>query len=181
VLGPARSWGGFGALDVRLRLPRGWTAATTPALRREGEALVGHWNGIPADAIAISVRAPEPNARVRYWLVVAAALLALAGLARLGRSLGQSLGARRQSGAWAGLAAVAAAVILGFATMLAWLLVPEWVAWSAGPMVNRFEISRLSYGGGFALILVLPAVLLAGFLAVLLPAIWAARRSRANP
>jgi len=29
VLAPAREWGGFGRLDVRVELPRGWEAAAT--------------------------------------------------------------------------------------------------------------------------------------------------------
>ncbi|HEX2092650.1 MAG TPA: hypothetical protein VHG28_09625 [Longimicrobiaceae bacterium] len=65
VLAPARDWAGFGGIDVRVELPRGWRAATEPALRREGSALVGRWDRVPADALAITARQPEPPGRSR--------------------------------------------------------------------------------------------------------------------
>ena len=47
VLAPARQWNGFGDLDVSVRVPSGWKAATRPALSRKGDVLSGHFDGIP--------------------------------------------------------------------------------------------------------------------------------------
>ncbi|MBA4187311.1 MAG: hypothetical protein C0467_04750 [Planctomycetaceae bacterium] len=59
VLAPARSWDGFGGLDVTLHLPEGWIAVVTPQLEREGDTLRGSFEHLPADSIAITFRAPE--------------------------------------------------------------------------------------------------------------------------
>ena len=58
VLAPARTWAGFGGLDVTVHVPPGWRAAVTPALRREGDTLHATFAAIPADALAITVQAP---------------------------------------------------------------------------------------------------------------------------
>jgi len=58
VLAPARSWSGFGGLDVAIHLPENWCAACTPALEREGYTLKGRFADLPADAIALTVQAP---------------------------------------------------------------------------------------------------------------------------
>lgn len=179
VLAPARHWGGFGTLDVRVELPRGWSAAAKPGLRREGSTLVGRWRGVPADALAISAQAPEPGAEWRYAVVLVGALVGLWGLARLGRWTGGALGRRGRTGAWAVPLALLAAVVLAGAVLAAWLSVPEWVATAAGPLVNRYVISRMSYGAGFLALLLLPLVALTAFLAMLVPAVRAARRTRA--
>lgn len=179
VLAPARRWGGFGTLDVRVELPRGWHGVSTPALRREGSALVGRFEGIPADALTLAVRAPEPAAGWRYGLVAAAALLATLGLGWGGSRMGRALGRRGRSGGWVAPVALIAALMLSVAVVVAWVSVPEWIAGAAGPMVNRYEISRMSYGGGFALVLVIPVVLLVSFLTMLIAGIRGARRARA--
>jgi hypothetical protein len=59
VLSPARSWDGFGGLDVTVQIPPGWRAGVTPALAREGDTLHGAFDRLPADAIALTVHAPE--------------------------------------------------------------------------------------------------------------------------
>jgi len=58
VLSPARTWAGFGGLDVTVHVPPGWRAAVEPALAREGDTLRGTFAAIPADALGITVQAP---------------------------------------------------------------------------------------------------------------------------
>jgi hypothetical protein len=67
ILAPARAWAGFGGLDVTVTLPPGWEAATDPPLERAGDELRGHFDTIPADALALTVAAP---AGVAYHLFV---------------------------------------------------------------------------------------------------------------
>jgi hypothetical protein len=59
VLAPARAWAAFGGLDVTVVLPPGWAAASTPPLARDGDTLRGSFKGVPADALALTVQAPE--------------------------------------------------------------------------------------------------------------------------
>jgi hypothetical protein len=59
VLAPARAWSAFGGLDVSIHLPANWLAACTPALDRAGDTLKGSFAHLPADAIALTVQAPE--------------------------------------------------------------------------------------------------------------------------
>jgi hypothetical protein len=60
VLAPAREWAGFGGLDVTVSAPRGWTVVTEPKLTPEGGDLKGHFDQLPADALALTARAPVP-------------------------------------------------------------------------------------------------------------------------
>ena len=55
VLAPARAWDGFGGLDVTVRLPNCWRAASRPGLTRIGDELRGKFDAIPADALALTV------------------------------------------------------------------------------------------------------------------------------
>lgn len=61
VLAPAREWAGFGGLDVTVSAPQGWTLVTEPKLSPEGGALKGHFDQLPADALALTARAPVPS------------------------------------------------------------------------------------------------------------------------
>ncbi|MCH2183636.1 MAG: hypothetical protein MK108_16685 [Mariniblastus sp.] len=58
VLAPARSWDGFGGLEVTIELPKAWRANWTTDLIREQDRLLGQFDTIPADAIALTVQAP---------------------------------------------------------------------------------------------------------------------------
>lgn len=58
VLAPAKSWDGFGKLDVTVHVPEGWQAASEPALTRDGDTLRATFDGIPADALALTFQAP---------------------------------------------------------------------------------------------------------------------------
>jgi len=60
VLAPAREWAGFGGLDVTVSAPRGWTVVTEPKLALEGGDLKGSFDQLPADALALTARAPDP-------------------------------------------------------------------------------------------------------------------------
>lgn len=59
ILAPARTWGGFGGLDITVHVPAGWDIDITPPLKRTGDRLTGTFSSIPADAVDISVHAPE--------------------------------------------------------------------------------------------------------------------------
>ena len=58
VLSPARTWAGFGGLDVTVLVPPSWTAALAPAMPRTGDTFEATFPSIPADAIAVTVSAP---------------------------------------------------------------------------------------------------------------------------
>lgn len=62
ILAPAREWGGFGQLNVKIYAGKDWAVAVTPELRREGDVLSGRFDGIPADHIALTAQAPLPAA-----------------------------------------------------------------------------------------------------------------------
>lgn len=74
VLAPARTWDGFGGLDVTVHVPPGWHAASAPALARDGDVLRGAFPDLPSEAISLAVQAPA-NA---FYVVRIAALAALA-------------------------------------------------------------------------------------------------------
>jgi hypothetical protein len=91
VLSPARQWGGFGDLNVNVRIPTGWDAAVRPRLTREGGVLTGHFTGIPSDAIAITTRLPNPaDPSNAGW--VAGSMLVLASAVAIGWTLGPRIG-----------------------------------------------------------------------------------------
>jgi hypothetical protein len=70
VLAPARQWESFGDLSVTAALPAGWRARSIPDLPRQGDRVRAHFDGLPADAMAISASYPtDPYARsVTDWL-----------------------------------------------------------------------------------------------------------------
>lgn len=84
LLAPARSWARFGALDVLVQVPRDWRVAATPVLsaasthEHDVQVLQGHFSGLPADAIAVTLQAPPGRAhaaiRTLGWALVAIAL-----------------------------------------------------------------------------------------------------------
>jgi len=152
VLAPARSWSGFGGLDVIVRLPAGWDIGVTPALRRAGDTLHGAFADVPADAIALSVQAPR--GRYDEARLACLALLALVviggGFAVAARSRARArklAGAGRQPSA---IAAVARAAAWSAACCSAGMLAiygPDHVL-PGGP------VRHYGYGQGFATVLV---------------------------
>ena len=81
ILAPARSWAGFGGLDLQIRVPGGWSVASTLDLDREGELLRGSFDRIPADSLAITMRPAVPAGYQRLFEVsrAVAIFLGLAG------------------------------------------------------------------------------------------------------
>ncbi|HEY0077991.1 MAG TPA: hypothetical protein VGB73_05045 [Pyrinomonadaceae bacterium] len=121
ILAPAREWASFGGLDAKVLLPRGWKAATAPAMRREGDTLTASWNEVPADALAITVQTSEETvsnvAHYWMWLIVFSLLLApLAGF--VGWKLGRKLSERRRTSAWALLVSPLVAALSVFLSSL---------------------------------------------------------------
>lgn len=58
ILAPARTWGGFGGLDLTVKVPPRWRAAASLPLTRTGDTLTGSFPTIPADSLGITVQAP---------------------------------------------------------------------------------------------------------------------------
>lgn len=73
VLAPAKSWDGFGKLEVTVYVPEGWAAKSEPTLTRDGDTLHGTFDGIPTDALALTLQAPVGRAygitQVVLWVV----------------------------------------------------------------------------------------------------------------
>jgi hypothetical protein len=99
ILAPARLWAGFGGLDATVRLPSGWEAASDPPLSRRGDRLVGSWDRLPADALALTVRRPSRWA-LAGLLALGIALLGLALCRRLSFRIGRRLGRHGRSIFW---------------------------------------------------------------------------------
>jgi hypothetical protein len=173
VLAPARDWGGFGGMEVRVEVPRGWRVQTEPALRPEGGALVGRWNGLPADAISISAQKPAPPAGPWYLLWGVLTLVGLVAIGWLGRWLGAALGRRGKSAWWA----LPVSVVLSFAWTIAsgngHGYVPELVRWQTGSFAG---IARGYDSDGFPLALI-PVMLVVGLVVVQACAVSARRRA----
>jgi hypothetical protein len=80
VLAPAREWASFDRLDVTVRVPAGWAAASEPPLTRVGPDLVGTFSNVPADALALAVQVPAPAfLPTRIALLVLVALVVILG------------------------------------------------------------------------------------------------------
>lgn len=132
ILAPARSWAGFGGLDVTIQLPPGWHAASAPLLQREGDRLLGTFPQVPADAIALTVQAPVSSnyefvREATFWLFSLTAVSVLVVCWRMGRRIGRSTArAAAEShpvrdwpwslvaGVWAGLAVFAMGLLATF-------------------------------------------------------------------
>jgi hypothetical protein len=119
VLSPARTWAGFGGLDVTVHVPAGWRAAVEPALIREGDMLRGTFENVPADALALTIQAPVGNytlvadaTRVVFLLVVIGGGFVVAWRTRAAHS-GSWLAALGRGFAWG--AAVLATGVLAIA------------------------------------------------------------------
>jgi len=176
VLAPARDWGGFGAIDVRVEAPRGWRVATQPALRREGGAWVGSWDRVPADAFSISAQMPEPSEMPWYLLWLGTTGLVLAGLCWLGWRLGAAVGRRGRTSVWALPVAAVLAIVWTILSVVGFTIVPKLLRWQIGPYPGDYRLRAMSYGGVFVLILLVPLLLVAGTVAIQLSAYLARRR-----
>ena len=97
-LSPSRRWSGLRELVLRVRVPRGWPAASSPPLDREGDVLTGRWSAAPGPVLSLSVHVPHRSlgdARALPWALIVAGVAAslFAGVA-VGRRL------RRSSRPW---------------------------------------------------------------------------------
>jgi hypothetical protein len=161
VLAPARSWSGFGGLDVTVHLPPDWRGASAPVLDREGDTLHGSFAEVPADALALTVQAPEGWAYqpLSYGSLGLLGLVLLAGPIlcgwagwRKGRSL--ALPARDQPTGLARFAwprALGLAVVWGIAVLGAGLL----AVFGPDQVLPAGQESHYGYGQAFALLGVL--------------------------
>jgi hypothetical protein len=151
VLSPARQWGGFGDLDVRVQVPAGWLAAVRPGLSRRGDVLTGHFIGIPANAIAITARMPIPmDWTAPGW--VGGSLLLLALAIAVGWLLGWKIG-------WfavlpAPLFAISLAIVVSYAASARNDAIPpgqeSWFGSRGNGLVVLFEVV-LALGAGFVI------------------------------
>lgn len=85
ILAPAREWQSFGGLDVTVYLSETWQSKSMPDLEREGGVLRGSFTTLPADCLALAVRAPmgpELKQKLRYtigWWVVLYVVAVMSG------------------------------------------------------------------------------------------------------
>lgn len=131
VLAPARSWGGFGTLDLEVHVPSGWEVASTLPLQRTGDVLAARFQGIPADTLGLTVRHPVPangDIEAGEWMPLAgfylAGIVAIGAGVAAGRFIGKRSSARLRHVAIALatlLGVVVAAVVLPMIAYLAWI------------------------------------------------------------
>lgn len=84
-------------------------------MRREGDALVAHWDALPADTLAVTVQTDERTVydAGRFWtvlLILGALFTAPAAFA--GWKLGERLGGRGRTSAWGLLVSPLVALLL---------------------------------------------------------------------
>jgi hypothetical protein len=156
VLAPAREWAGFGGLDVRVELPAGWAAAASPVLRRQGDALVGSWRTLPADALALTARAPVPSALPLWAFLVLASLAAMVLLLWMGRSMGRWLGRRGRSAAWGLIPGVVLSIVYAACVVAGLALVPDLVTRGLGEQ----RAWGYGYGATIGALLLFPVLLI---------------------
>jgi len=177
VLAPAREWGGFGGMEVRVEVPRGWRVRTEPALRREGDALVGAWNRVPADALAISAQKPAPASGPWYWLWLALTAAGLAVIGLMGWRRGAALGRRGKSAWWTLPVSVGLALAWTVLASILYANVPALVRWQTGPFPGEYPLRSLRYGSTIALLLLIPLMLFVGLAVAQTCALVAHRRA----
>jgi hypothetical protein len=168
VLSPARTWAGFGGLDVTLRVPPGWRAAVRPALVRDGDTLHAAFPDLPADAIAVTVAAPAGAFRIiRYTAGALFAIVALCGgiaVARVAAARERhALAAGKLPSPWVALGA-------GFAWSAAFLAAGLCAVLGPAEALPAAQVDHRGYGEAFAAILVV-----IGALFVLPIGVWVAR------
>lgn len=173
TLAPARAWGGFGTLDVKVLLAPGWTADPTPALARDGDVLTGHFSGVPADALTIDTAAPDPSglATSLSWVGGALGL----GLAALVATLLGRRAARKGSAIGPGVGAGAAGFALAALGVVGGLVL-------SGSLLDAAQVSRTwSYGQLMGDVVMTMAFGLVGLLVAWPVCVVATRRAAGSP
>lgn len=158
VLAPARQWASFGGLDVEVWLPEGWSAESSPGLRREGDRLVGAWDRVPADALSLAAQAPGPSGGLRYAGIALAGLLGLLAFRWLGGRAGAWLGRRNRRPLWALPVSILLGCLWAVLCMVGVLSVPGMVKDAAGEQAAW----TYGYGVAFSGIVLLPLLSLVG-------------------
>ena len=113
VLAPARQWASFGTLEATVLAPPDWKVATSLPMEATPEGWKGHWQGIPADSLALSAQAPVPT---QWPLIPGMAALGMVVSTACGWVLGGWLRRGQRSKLWAPLLGllVAGAVMIAF-------------------------------------------------------------------
>lgn len=130
VLAAAREWARFGQLDVRVVGPEGWTLSSEPYLKREGDAWRRTFDGVPADALSMTLRPPDPvvNEAIPWVAFVLMLLASAVGGMKAGRRLAP------YDGCFAMLIGAFAVGVLGAAAM--------WAAWYGGLEVMNLTLEE---------------------------------------
>jgi hypothetical protein len=156
ILAPAREWAGFGGLDVRVQLPKGWRFASTLALTRSGDDLTGSFAELPADAIAMTAQAPTSPivGAIVFWLSKLLPLACVVGgpvlLWRLGRRIGRLQGRRLRSVLWALLVSPLAGIVWMVVLILCLVVAFQADLWMIEPLQrsqNYANVYLLFYVG----------------------------------
>jgi hypothetical protein len=176
ILAPAREWADFGGLDVTVYVPEGWDVVTSPELAREGDALRGSFDKIPADALAVTVRSREPAGyRALQMILQAVVLLVILAFPfllyrRARRSVERSWKTWARGIVWS----VLWAVLFSAAAYLAFLL-PE-------ALIPEAQFASYGYARGLGLVFIpfLSAALIVPGLALWAIAVYRARKRQTS-
>lgn len=169
VLAPAREWQSFGGLEVLVFVPEGWQCKTVPSLERNGDVLRGSYSTLPADCLALAVRAPVgPELQQSIWRYAAlyAFVLISGGVFcwGLGRLLMWVLTrtTERQYHLWIALVALVAAVAWPALTVWIWNMARDGIVSVLAGQENPYfrEQFFIPNCGTF---LLLPLLFMAGF------------------
>lgn len=171
ILSPARQWAGFGTLDAQVLVPAGWQVATSLPMEAFDGGYKGHWQGIPADSLGLSLQAPVPA----QWSVVP--LLAGLGLVLcgcLGWAVGVWVGGSRHSLVWTAAPCLMLAATMMTAFLLTGLAALERVS-NQTPGQGSWS---WSYAASMEVIFLSIPLAGAGWMAAQLAALLAAKRRR---
>lgn len=177
VLAPARQWGGFGTLDATVTVPTGWEVATTPTMARSGDQLKGKWQGIPADAIAISVAMPTPGylPYLDNGLPILASLLGITLCWIVGSRVGKWLVRTNRTPGWSIPFALLSGAAWALLVLVGMLLASSIVSNALGSQLAR----GYGYGSAIALVIVyMPSAFLVGTLLTVMAAYSSSKQAK---
>ncbi len=85
VLAPGKEWASHGGLDLYIYLPPNWEGACNLPVQRGKDMLVGSWNSLPKDNIALTLRQIPPQLlHYSYAAIASGLLLSIFGTRLLG-------------------------------------------------------------------------------------------------